>query len=219
MPDEMILPYLVRDVAQVHSQRRLLGWPRPSWTPRTNREPDSTVFDAGDVDMFAASIEGSADPDAINIMLQDAAVADLDADAAEDIDGDRARASFMRDYAKMVRLACRVASWNTEVTQASTPRRPGHLPPRLDAAAIKSQIDLPSYIDQHVRLVKAGHDRFVGICPFHDDRNPSMSVWADGRWKCFACNAGGDVFEFAMRWHKCGFSEALQIINGGQCGH
>ena len=44
------------------------------------------------------------------------------------------------------------------------------------------------------------------LCPFHDDRNPSMKV--DARFHCFACNADGDVIDFVSRLFNCSLYEA-----------
>lgn len=207
---------LVADIARSHQHGRFGGWPRPSWTPATNRQPEATVFDSADVDFFVHAIEAEDDTRAaINTMLVEAHVAEVDADAIDVVDGDRGRSSFYRDYAKALRLACRIAAWRATQDAESTPSRPGRLPSgRLDAADIKRHIDLVSYIDHRVHLVKAGHDRFVGVCPFHGDRSPSMSVWTDGHWKCFGCGAGGDVFAFVMRLYACDFREAVRLLGG-----
>ena len=54
-------------------------------------------------------------------------------------------------------------------------------------------------IGQYVALKKRGKD-FVGLCPFHEDHHPSMNVSpAKQIFKCFACGAGGGVFQFVMR--------------------
>ena len=172
------------------------------------------VFDAGDVGLMVDSILRRPNlRSALRAAARSAHNADVDADVVESLDFDYSRAAYYRDYARAMRLAIRIAAW-----QAYSPRRDrrtGERQPRLDPAEIKAHIDLVSYVDKHVRLVKAGHDRFVGLCPFHDDHSPSMSVWSDGRWKCFACGAGGDVFAFVMRWHECGFKDALHILSGG----
>ena len=36
-------------------------------------------------------------------------------------------------------------------------------------------------------------------CPFHDDSNPSLQLYTDGSWYCFACNIGGTIYDFAGR--------------------
>lgn len=50
-----------------------------------------------------------------------------------------------------------------------------------------------------VHLVENGEGRSIGLCPFHDDNEPSLDVYGNGeRWGCFACpgSRGGDVFDF-----------------------
>ncbi len=50
-----------------------------------------------------------------------------------------------------------------------------------------------------VHLVENGEGRSIGLCPFHDDNEPSLDVYGNGeRWGCFACpgTRGGDVFDF-----------------------
>jgi len=50
-------------------------------------------------------------------------------------------------------------------------------------------------------------------CPFHDDRSPSGKVWpSSGRWRCFACDIGGDSIDFVMRRHGMLYAEALRYL-------
>ncbi len=48
------------------------------------------------------------------------------------------------------------------------------------------------------------------ICPFHNDRNPSMKV--DSRFHCFACGADGDVVDFVSRYFEISKTEAAERI-------
>lgn len=75
---------------------------------------------------------------------------------------------------------------------------------------IKAQIDIVSYINQYVPLKKAGK-YYKACCPFHSEKTPSFTVSADRQsWRCFgACAEGGDVFNFAMKYHGWEFKEAL----------
>lgn len=51
-------------------------------------------------------------------------------------------------------------------------------------------------------------------CPFHGkDKHPSMKVFKDG-YKCFACNAGGDIFSFVMQINSCDFKTAFILLGG-----
>lgn len=77
---------------------------------------------------------------------------------------------------------------------------------------VQEATDLVQLIGQHVALRARGRE-FVGLCPFHDDKNPSMNVVpAKQLFKCFACGAGGDCFSFVMDYHKMSFPEALKFL-------
>jgi DNA primase len=64
---------------------------------------------------------------------------------------------------------------------------------------------------RYVPSLRRVGDRLVGVCPFHDDTDPSLNIWpASQSWYCFgACGAGGDVLDFLERAEGIGFSEAL----------
>jgi len=64
---------------------------------------------------------------------------------------------------------------------------------------------------QHLKPTSGGNAQ--ALCPFHEDKNPSLSVnLKTGLFKCFACEAQGDVFAFYMRRHGCDFKEALGTL-------
>ncbi len=72
--------------------------------------------------------------------------------------------------------------------------------------------DIVDLIGERVALKRAGKD-FVGLCPFHADHKPSMSVVPRKQiFKCFACGAGGDAIKFVMLSRRVEFREALQVL-------
>lgn len=78
---------------------------------------------------------------------------------------------------------------------------------------LKNHADIADVIQQFVPLKASGTNRYTGRCPFHDDKSPSMSVnSAIGIYKCFACNAGGDVFKFVMEHEKVDFKAAVEWV-------
>lgn len=78
---------------------------------------------------------------------------------------------------------------------------------------LKSQADISLVIQQFLPLKRTGTNRYVGICPFHDDHSPSMTVNPTlGIYKCFACNAGGDVFKFVQEHEKIDFNGAVEWV-------
>jgi hypothetical protein len=51
------------------------------------------------------------------------------------------------------------------------------------------------------------------LCPFHDEKTPSMSVNIEKNyWHCFGCGQGGDGIKFVMKKENCSFKDALKII-------
>ncbi|MEO0477195.1 MAG: DNA primase, partial [Planctomycetota bacterium] len=81
-----------------------------------------------------------------------------------------------------------------------------------DRERVHASTDLIRLIGEHVQLRPKGRE-FAGLCPFHDDKNPSMMVSPQKQiYKCFSCGAGGDCFSFVMDYHKLSFPEALKML-------
>src|SRR5690606_16786834 len=79
---------------------------------------------------------------------------------------------------------------------------------------VKEGADIVSIISQYVPLRRSG-SKYVGLCPFHNDRSPSMNVNPRmGIYKCFACGAGGDGIKFVQELEIIGFVEALRQVAG-----
>ena len=67
-------------------------------------------------------------------------------------------------------------------------------------------------IGSYVALKKRGRE-FIALCPFHEDHRPSMNVSPIKQiFKCFACGAGGGVFQFLMLYEKLSFPEAVREL-------
>ena len=77
---------------------------------------------------------------------------------------------------------------------------------------IRKSVDIVDVISKYVPLVARGKNYF-GVCPFHDDHSPSMSVSKDKQiYKCFSCGATGNVFNFIEDYENVSFKEALKIL-------
>ena len=77
---------------------------------------------------------------------------------------------------------------------------------------IRSKTDIVDIIGERIPLVKRGKN-FFGVCPFHDDTNPSMSVSREKQiFTCFTCHHTGNVFTFLMDYDKMSFNEALKYL-------
>ena len=75
--------------------------------------------------------------------------------------------------------------------------------------AVKERADIVDVVGEHVVLKKKGRE-FVGICPFHDDSKPSMTVSpAKQFYYCFSCGAGGNSIKFLMEFHRQNFSDVV----------
>lgn len=79
-------------------------------------------------------------------------------------------------------------------------------------AEIRDSVDIVDVISNYVALEPKGKNYF-GVCPFHDDNNPSMSVSSEKKiYKCFSCGATGSVFKFIMDYENISFKEAVKKI-------
>lgn len=75
---------------------------------------------------------------------------------------------------------------------------------------IRNSVDIVDVISKYVSLSPKGKNYF-GICPFHDDNNPSMSVSKEKQiYRCFSCGATGNVFTFIMSYENISFLEAVK---------
>ena len=77
---------------------------------------------------------------------------------------------------------------------------------------VRFKNDIVEVISSYLPLTKKGKNYF-GVCPFHADTNPSMSVSREKQiYKCFSCGASGNVFNFVMDYEQVDFKEALSIL-------
>jgi DNA primase len=82
------------------------------------------------------------------------------------------------------------------------------------AQQLKSQLDIVEVVGQYVRLKRRGAGaRYIGLCPFHNEKTPSFNVdGAQGYYKCFGCDASGDVFKFVQEMESLTFPEVLKAL-------
>lgn len=77
---------------------------------------------------------------------------------------------------------------------------------------IKESVSIVALVENYVSLSKSGSN-YRGLCPFHDDKNPSFYVnESKGLFHCFSCGAGGDVLGFYMRYNNLTFGEAVSEL-------
>lgn len=71
---------------------------------------------------------------------------------------------------------------------------------------IKDKIDVREFLKKYLDIKKG-----VALCPFHDDRNPSLSITRE-YYHCFSCGAHGDSLDFLINLRGVSFKDALAEI-------
>ena len=75
---------------------------------------------------------------------------------------------------------------------------------------IRNNLDIVEVISNYLPLTSKGKNYF-GVCPFHDDHSPSMSVSKEKQiYTCFSCGATGNVFKFIQDYENISFLEAVK---------
>ena len=118
---------------------------------------------------------------------------------------------------------CLVRSPTQDAVQ--TPPTPLHLPTPLESSVsfgipddfkelVRERTNLVELVSATVELqaLRGGLD-YVGLCPFHQDNNPSFHVYPDrNTYRCWVCDAGGDCFSWAMEIERLSFPEAIEFL-------
>jgi len=82
-----------------------------------------------------------------------------------------------------------------------------------DVAEVRERTDIVKLIGQYLTLRKAGHDSLSGICPFHTEKTPSLSVSpAKQVFYCFGCGEHGDALGFLMKIESLSFPESVERL-------
>ena len=81
-----------------------------------------------------------------------------------------------------------------------------------DIERLRSTVSIVDVVGQFVALRKSGRN-WVGLCPFHAERTPSFNVREEtGRYKCFGCDKGGDMFTFVQEHEHVDFVGAVEYL-------
>lgn len=77
---------------------------------------------------------------------------------------------------------------------------------------LQERIDIEDVISSYVNLKRRGKT-LVGLCPFHNEKTPSFTVYPESRsFYCFGCGAGGDVISFVRRMDNLDYIEAVKSL-------
>ena len=90
--------------------------------------------------------------------------------------------------------------------------------PSEEVNLIRKEADIVDVIGSYINLVPKGKNYF-GVCPFHNDHSPSLSVSPDKQiYRCFTCLASGNVFTFVQNYENISFVEAVKKV-ADKIGH
>lgn len=83
-------------------------------------------------------------------------------------------------------------------------------------AKVKESYDIADYVESRGIQLKDSGNRLIGLCPFHNDKTPSMNVSRGFQnYKCFSCDASGDIINFVCELDNLSFVDALvQLAEG-----
>jgi DNA primase len=86
------------------------------------------------------------------------------------------------------------------------------MPSREEIALVRERANIVDLIARYTSVRKAGKN-FLAVCPFHPDKNPSLTISPEKNlFHCFGCGEGGDLFKFLMQIEKISFPEAVERI-------
>lgn len=72
--------------------------------------------------------------------------------------------------------------------------------------------DIVQVISSYIPVIKKGRN-YVAICPFHDDKNPSLHISPEKQiFKCFVCGTGGNAITFVEKYEKISFMDAVRKV-------
>ena len=77
---------------------------------------------------------------------------------------------------------------------------------------LKYKNDIESVLSPYVALKRRGSN-LVGLCPFHNEKTPSFTVYPEnGSYYCFGCGQGGDIITFIMRIENLDYMDAVSRL-------
>ena len=84
--------------------------------------------------------------------------------------------------------------------------------PREIIEEVRDRSDIEQIIGSYVTLKRAGSN-VKGLCPFHNEKTPSFTVYPDSQsFYCFGCGAGGDVITFIMKYNNLDYTGAIEYL-------
>jgi DNA primase len=83
---------------------------------------------------------------------------------------------------------------------------------REDIEQVRAATDLVELVAEVTKVKKSGRS-VMAVCPFHEEKDPSLSVdRARGLYHCFGCGQSGDVFRFVQETQAVDFNDAVEML-------
>ena len=77
---------------------------------------------------------------------------------------------------------------------------------------LKYRNDIESVLSPYIALKRRGSN-LVGLCPFHNEKTPSFTVYPEnGSYYCFGCGEGGDIITFTMKMENLDYIDAVRRL-------
>lgn len=193
---------------------------------RTVRKRGHVIFDAADIDYLACNLD-------LSHLRHEHRRAEVELAVCRQYEETGSPDEvYWADYSAALRLTISIAETSARATSrlagasnlkmpqgggSAKPRRAAAVRERPHRAAdVKSRTDIAEIIGQHLKLKPSGRI-LMGLCPFHNETNPSFTVYPDRqRWHCYGCGRGGDVFTFIQLAHNVDFKGAIRYLGGGR---
>lgn len=78
--------------------------------------------------------------------------------------------------------------------------------------SLLNEANIVQVVSSYIPVIKKGRN-YVALCPFHDDKNPSLSISEDKQiFKCFVCGTGGNAITFTQKYEHISYDEAVRKI-------
>ena len=78
--------------------------------------------------------------------------------------------------------------------------------------SVLKHADIVNVISSYINVIKKGKNA-IAICPFHDDKNPSLNISVEKQiYKCFSCGEGGNAISFVRNYEHVSFEEAVRKV-------
>jgi DNA primase len=85
--------------------------------------------------------------------------------------------------------------------------------PEAELTRLKQDVAIARLAAARGIVLKPSGKNLLGLCPFHDDHNPSLSIDpAQNLWHCFGCQQGGGVIDWVMKSEGVSFRHAVELL-------